>query len=93
MRVFMLFVISGLDELATIHLHKNIAGVFECKLCGKHSRDRTDGKRHLEANHFPWDLKDKFIRLSDGKCQCLLCDKVTSHKGNMRQHFVTHHLL
>jgi uncharacterized C2H2 Zn-finger protein len=32
------------------------------------------------------------MRLADGRCQCRLCDKVTTHIGNMRQHFITHHI-
>ena len=36
-------------------------------------------------------LKENFARVGNGMCQCLICNKVTAHAGNMRQHFITHH--
>ena len=36
-------------------------------------------------------IKSNTYKLEGGRVQCNICDKVTSHGGNMKQHFQTHH--
>merc|ERR1711874_659904 len=36
-------------------------------------------------------MKSNSCRIENGKWRCSLCGKVTSHIGNNRQHFETHH--
>ena len=44
-----------------------------------------------EEQNFENFLKENYVRIGDGKCQCTICHKVTTHAGNMRQHFISHH--
>ena len=36
-------------------------------------------------------LRSNSHKIDGGRWQCQLCDKITTHAGNMRQHFITHH--
>jgi len=56
---------ASLNELADMHLTKYNGG-YICNLCNKHTRDKTDAKRHLESKHF----QNEFIY------ECDLCGKV-----------------
>ena len=51
-------------------------GHYTCGICGKILRDRTDGKRHLEAKHFP----------TDGAYSCNLCGKSMNTVNALKSH-------
>ena len=36
-------------------------------------------------------LRSNSQKIDGGRWMCSLCDKITSHAGNMKQHFITHH--
>ena len=36
-------------------------------------------------------MKSNSARVGGGRWNCFMCGKVTTHIGNMRQHFETHH--
>jgi len=35
-----------------------------------------------EEQNFENFLKENYVRIGDGKCQCTICNKVTTHAGN-----------
>jgi len=68
---------AGLDELAEIHLTKDIhRGGYICNLCGKSVRDKYAGKNHLEGKHFP----------TDGGYACTRCNKKMNTRKALSAH-------
>ena len=50
--------------------------------------------RHLNflgESDFEKYMKTNSTRIEGGRWSCFLCGKLTTHIGNMRQHFETHH--
>ena len=46
----------------------------------------------LQHQDFDTYLRTHSVKIEGGKVQCRLCGKVTAHSGNMRQHFIIHHV-
>ena len=55
-------------------------------------RDVSDVLGPPQQQDFDTFLRVNSDKIEGGKVQCRLCGKVTAHSGNMRQHFMIHHV-
>ena len=68
---------GGIEELALTYLVREVGTRhYTCGLCGKGLRDRTDGKRHLEAKHFR----------TNGAYSCAHCGKCMNTFNGLKSH-------
>jgi len=72
---------SSLDLLADKYLGRNTGGgpAFTCLLCGKACQDKTGGKFHLEAKHFPSDY------------HCQVCGRHVKSQNALKCHLYQTH--
>ena len=76
---------TSLEDLAAKYLGRTqppgSGPSFQCLLCGKLCMDKTGGKYHLEAKHFP----------SDGGYFCDVCGKHLKSQNALKCHLYQTH--
>ena len=84
---FLSFLLSFWNRMS--NFMRLISGLLLVRLASSADCDAAAGP--LSADNFEEFLREHSRLAGGGRWECFLCGKITSHVGNMRQHFETHH--